>query len=192
MSPLIKEKSLLNLSMLIRLNENIQLEPVTLESHSKLMELIYRIYPPAYKHLWKNEDCSFYINTFYNPLQLQKELLEKDAEYYFVIYKKRPVGICRIQFNKPLNDINKATYINRIYLGSEAQGKGVARTIFNWIEIKAKENNNNLLWLKAMDTQEQAIKFYLKHHFKINGKTSLDFDLLHKPLRGMYIMTKEL
>lgn len=178
--------------MLIDINKNTQLEPVTIDSHSKLIELIQRIYPPAYKHLWKNEDCSFYVNTFYNYKQLQKELLEKDAEYYYVIYNAKTVGICRIQFNKPLNNVKTATYINRIYLGIEAQGKGVAKSLINWIEIIAKENNSNLLWLKAMDTQEQALKFYTKHHFKIKDKTNLDFNLLHKKLRGMFIMTKEL
>ena len=174
------------------LNKNLQLETITIDSHSKLVTLIQRIYPPAYKHLWKNEDCSFYINTFYNLEQLQKELLEKDAEYYFVIYKDKPVGICRIQFSEPLNANKKATYIHRIYLGIEAQGKGVAKTIFNWIETRAKANNTNLLWLKAMNTQEQALKFYTKQGFQISGKTSLNFDLLHKPLRGMLIMTKEI
>ena len=101
-------------------------------------------------------------------------------------------SICRIQFNKPLNDNKSATYINRIYLGTEAQGKGVAKAIFNWIEIKAKTKNNKLLWLKAMDTKEQAITFYHKQGFKIVGKTSLDFQLIHANLRGMHIMTKEL
>lgn len=177
---------------MITLNKNIQLEHITIYSQSRLLSLIQRIYPTVYKHLWKNEDCSFYINKFYNPKQLQKELLEKDSEYYFIIYNNKTVGICRIQFNKPLNVNKTEVYINRIYLGSEAQGKGVAKTIFNWIEIRAKEKKCELLWLKVMDTQKQAIKFYTKQDFKVNSKTSLDFNLLHKPLRGMYIMTKEL
>ncbi|WP_299254306.1 GNAT family N-acetyltransferase [uncultured Lacinutrix sp.] len=174
------------------LNENIQLETVTISSHLNLVELVQRIYPPAYKHLWKNEDCSFYVDTFYNIANLKLELSNKNAEYYFIIYKNKPVGICRIQFNEPLNNLKNGTYIHRMYLGVEAQGKGVAKTIFNWIETRAKEKNSTFLWLKAMDTQEQAIKFYTKNHFKITGKTSLDFDLLHKPLRGMLIMSKEI
>ncbi|WP_055436539.1 GNAT family N-acetyltransferase [Lacinutrix algicola] len=177
---------------MINLNKNVQLETVTIGSPINLVDLIQRIYPPAYKHLWKNEDCSFYFDTFYNLEHLQKELLEKNAEYYFVIYKNNPVGIFRIQFNEPLNNLKTGTYIHRIYLGVEAQGKGVAKTIFKWIKTRAKANNNTFLWLKAMDTQEQAVKFYTKNHFKITGKTSLDFDLLHKPLKGMLIMSKEI
>lgn len=177
---------------MINLSDNIQLEVVTANKHSKLVSLIQRIYPPVYKHLWKNEDCSFYINKFYNPEQLLKELLEKDAEYYFIIYNTKTVGICRIQFNKSLKDNKRATYINRIYLGIEAQGKGVAKQVFNWIEKCALKNNNKLLWLKVMDTQNQALNFYKKQGFNISGTTTLDFDLLHKHLRGMYIMSKEL
>lgn len=177
---------------MINLNKDIQLKPVTIELHSKLIELLQRIYPPAYKHLWENEDCSFYINKFYNIKQLKKELLEKNAKYYFIIHNTKTVGIFRVVFNKPFKNINNATYINRIYLGKEAQGKGVAKKIFNWTEKAAKENNNHLLWLKVMDTQEQALKFYSKNNYKIHGKTSLEFNLLHKPLRGMFIMYKEL
>ena len=108
---------------MINLSENVQLETVTINSHLNLVELIQRIYPPAYKHLWQNEDCSFYVDTFYNIANLKLELSNKNAEYYFIIYKNKPVGICRIQFNEPLNNLKNGTYIHRMYLGIEAQGK---------------------------------------------------------------------
>lgn len=179
---------------MINLSTNLQLEPITIAKHTRLVTLIKRIYPPAYKHLWKNEDCSFYINTFYTLENLTLELNDKNAEYYFVNYKAKSAGIVRIQYNLPVINKTKTTglYINRIYLGEEAQGKGVAKQLIHWVEKRAHAKNTKTLWLKAMDTQQQAIKFYTKQGFIIDGKTSLDFELLHKPLRGMHIMTKDL
>ncbi|WP_452596828.1 GNAT family N-acetyltransferase [Pontimicrobium sp. MEBiC01747] len=178
----------------VRLSNNLQLTPVTISSQSKLYKLMETIYPPVYKHLWVNEDCSFYINLFYSKKPLEKELLEPDSHYYFVEYNNETVGIIRIRHNQtsPNSFSRLSTYINRIYLGTQAQGKGVAKQLFHWITTQAIAHNNNVLWLKAMDTQKQALKFYLKEGFTITGKSHLNFELLHEPLRGMVIMQKEL
>ena len=84
----------------------------------------------------------------------------------------------------------KSTYLNRIYLGEEAQGKGVAQQLFNWTENCAKQNGCNLIWLKVMDTQKQALRFYEKQGYKLGEPTNLDFELIHPNLRGMYTMYK--
>lgn len=179
---------------MIILSNNLQLHPVTLSDQSKLYRLIEVIYPPVYKHLWVNEDCSFYINLFYSKTPLENELSESDSEYYFVVYNNETVGIIRTRYNQPNPEKTNylSTYINRIYLGKQAQGKGIAKQLFYWITQRALAHNNTLLWLKAMDTQMQALRFYEKEGFTIIGKTHLEFELLHKHLRGMVIMEKTL
>ncbi|WP_299891872.1 N-acetyltransferase [uncultured Lacinutrix sp.] len=179
---------------MINLNKHIQLETITAKKHSRLVSLIKRIYPPVYKHLWKNEDCNFYINTFYSVENLKLELSDTNAEYYFINYNSKTSGIVRIKYNETFSKEpnTPALYINRIYLGKEAQGKGVAKQVFNWIEKSAVKHNTKLLWLKVMNTQNQALNFYKKQDFRICGTTALTFDLLHEDLRGMYLMSKEL
>ena len=178
--------------MQIKLSDNLQLQPINLNDQLKLMSLLHRIYPPVYKHLWKNEDCSFYFEKFFNPDNLHKELSIKDADYHFVVYNLKTVGILRVQYNKQFLDLpdKSSAYIHRIYLGEEAQGKGVAKQLFEWIEERASINGNDLLWLKVMDTQQQALRFYQKEGFVISGTTKLKFELLKDHLRGMYLMYK--
>lgn len=180
--------------MTIKLAKNIELQAITIKDQPKLQALMTRIYPPAYKHLWRDEDCNFYINNFYSQEQLAKELAESKATYHFVMFNSECVGIVRVQFNKPYLEFaeKQATFINKIYLGDTAQGRGVAATILEWIRDCAKNQGSDLIWLKAMDSQAQALGFYKKHGFRISGTTRLDFELLHKPLRGMYIMHQEL
>ena len=184
----------LEMSETIILSESLQLQPVTLNDQSKLYQLIEVIYPPVYKHLWANEDCSFYINLFYSKTPLENELLESDSDYYFVVYNNETVGIIRVRYNQtnPEASNHLSTYINRIYLGKKAQGKGIAKQLFHWIRQRALDHNNTLLWLKAMDTQTQALRFYEKEGFKVTGTTRLEFNLLHEHLRGMVIMEKVL
>jgi len=180
--------------MQIILSDAIRLQPITINDQKKLFALMESIYPPAYNHLWVNGDCSFYLNLFYSKGPLQEELSEKDADYHFVVYNEETIGIVRAQYNQTSIDgtNQKATYVNRIYLGRQAQGKGVAKQLLQWVTERALLHENHSLWLKAMDTQEQALRFYKKEGFEICGKTSLNFELLHESLRGMFIMQKEL
>lgn len=179
---------------MISISKDIELQDVKIEDQTKLMALLSRIYPPAYKHLWINEDCSFYLNKFYSYHNLKMELKDDNARYYFVYYNSKLVGIFRFIYNTIFEDSNvkQSTYLNRIYLGIEAQGKGVAHQLLVWMEQHVKTKNNTLIWLKAMDTQTQALRFYEKEGYQYGNPTQLDFKLLKPELRGMHKMFKQL
>ena len=174
---------------MIKINQSISLEAIKQSDQVDLYALMSRIYPPSYKHLWAHEDCSFYLNTFYNLENLKTELKDLDSEYYFIFYNKNLSGILRLEHNKLLFN-KKTTYLNRIYLGEEAQGKGIAKLICDWSETQAKNNQSKSIWLKAMDTQEQALKFYKKQGYIKVDTSRLDFSLLKKDLRGMIVFEK--
>jgi GNAT superfamily N-acetyltransferase len=177
---------------MISISEDIQLQNIKIEDQGELMTLLSQIYPPAYKYLWVNEDCEFYLNKFYTVENLKLELSDQNAAYYFVYFKCQLVGIFRFVHSETFKDFPEhlATFIHRIYLGEEVQGKGVARQLFYWVEQKAKEKGNSLIWLKAMDTKQQALRFYEKQNFKYGSKSQLDFELIHNDYRGMYSMYK--
>ena len=100
----------------------------------------------------------------------------------------------RVHFNKPLTTKSEMSgcYLHRIYLGEEAQGKGIANELMNWVEQKAKLKGNDLIWLEAMDTQEQALRFYKKQGFMNSHKAYLDFEPLLDHYRGMDVLYKSL
>ncbi len=177
---------------MITITDTIQLQNIQIGHYSKLKALIERIYPPAYKHLWVNEDCSFYINKFFSIENFKLELSDTNAEYYFVIYKSNIVGIFRFVYNTNFDNFpeTNSTYINRIYLQEATHGKGVAQNLFRWVEEKVMQKNNTLIWLKAMDSQNQALRFYEKHNYSYGKPTQLDFELIHPNLRGMHTMYK--
>ena len=179
--------------MLIKVSNSIQLQEITLNNQVELYDLMREIYLPMYHHLWEDKG-EWYLNELYLKENLQKELLEENQEYYFVLYEGETIGIVRVISNVDINGFldKKAIMLHRIYLHPKTQGKGIGKELLNWIENISKERNNETLWLKAMDTQEQALLFYQKKGFSIIKKTSLEFTLLHKDLRGMYIMSKSL
>lgn len=162
--------------------------------HQDLVALMNKIYPPAYKHLWKNENCSWYLDKIYNINNFKKELDESNAENYFVIYNSVIVGQIRVLFDKKFKDMpnHHSCYLHRIYLGEEAQGKGIGKKILTWIEERAKQKGNELIWLESMDTQTQALRFYQKQGFIKSSTVPLDFELMHEPLRGLILFYKPL
>lgn len=179
---------------MISISDHIQLQDIKIEDQPKLMTLLKSIYPPAYKHLWINEDCRFYFDQFYSLKNLKLELADTNAFYYFVIYRSNLVGIFRFVYDDGYNDFpeKQAAYLNRIYLSEEAQGKGVAHQLFLWAEHKMKEKGHSLIWLKAMDSQKQALRFYEKQGYSYGSRTQIDFDLIHPHLRGMHTLYKHL
>lgn len=179
---------------MISISEFIQLQSISINDQSKLMALMQRIYPPAYKYIWKNENCDFYFERFYSENNLQIELNEKNAEYYFVSFKDNLVGILRIHFNKVLKSMpeKSACYINRIYLAEEAQGKGIANELFKWVEQKANQKGIGIIWLEAMDSKAQALQFYQKQGFLKSHEAHLNFEPLVDLYRGMVVLYKTL
>jgi GNAT superfamily N-acetyltransferase len=179
---------------MIVISDAIQLKLISVRDHSKLLELVKQIYPPAYKHMWKNDDCGFYFEKFYSLDNLNKELAEAESEYYFIYYKTHLDGILRMHFNKALKTKpeTSACYLHRIYLSEDAQGKGIGQKLLSWVEQRAKSKGDELLWLEAMDTQQQALRFYKKQGFTESHKAYLDFEPLRDRFRGMDVLFKVL
>ena len=179
--------------MLTQVSNTIKLQKISLINHIDLTDLMQEIYVPMYHHLWEDKG-EWYLNELYSKENLKKELLEENQEYYFVLYKEENIGILRIISNIDFNGFpnKKALMLQRIYLHPKTQGKGLGKELLNWIENISKKRNIKTLWLNAMDTQEQALLFYQKKGFSIIKKTPLEYSLLHKHLRGMYVMTKSL
>jgi GNAT superfamily N-acetyltransferase len=179
--------------MQIQVSNSIKLEDISLINHGDLTDLMREIYPPMYHHLWEDKG-EWYLKELYSKENLQKELLEENQEYYFVLYKEENIGILRMISNVDFNGIpdEKSIMLHRIYLHPKTQGKGLGKELLNWIENISKERKKETLWLKAMDTQEQALHFYQNSGFSIIKKTTLEFSLLYIHLRGMYVMSKNL
>lgn len=179
---------------MISISKTLQLKAITHNDYIKLNQLMQRIYPPAYKHFWKNENCSWYLDKCYGITNFNSELEDTNACYYFIIYNGLTVGIIRIVYNKSIKQFPNqlTTYLHRIYLGEDAQGKGIAKQLFIWVEKQVLKKNNTVIWLEAMDTKQQALKFYQKEGFKKLEYYKLDFKRIHKHLRGMHLMYKSL
>ncbi|MCH3881330.1 MULTISPECIES: GNAT family N-acetyltransferase [Tenacibaculum] len=171
---------------MIKVTENIQLQPILSSDSDRLFTLMKEVYPLAYAHFWQ-DNGDWYVNTQYSKENILKELSQEKTEYYFVLFKGEIIGNFRIIWDEELEGLSeeKQVKLHRIYLHKNTQGNGIGKTLLSWLDKKAKEKGYTIIWLDAMDAQPQAFQFYKKLGYKYHSHTFLPFDLLHDEVRKM-------
>ena len=139
---------------MIRVSENIILKPILNSDTKTLFQLMKEIYPLAYSHFWKDKG-TWYLNSQYSEKNILKELSQKNADYYFVIYKNEIIGNFRIIWDEKLDglSIKQQVKLHRLYLHQKIHGKGIGKQLISWLEEKSIHKNYKAIWLDTMDAK---------------------------------------
>jgi GNAT superfamily N-acetyltransferase len=175
------------------LSAELSLTPVQYHDQGELCELMQRIYPPVYAHMWP-DGGQWYLESQYNERQLAGELGEEGAEYHFVRLHDRAVGILRLVDDRPLPDRpdRRGSKLHRLYLDPAIHGRGVGRAVMDWAIRTRAAAGLDLFWLEAMDSAAAALAFYERMGFRRTAPFELDMPLMYPGCRGMHRMAVEL
>ena len=177
---------------MIKINQNISLQPITKKDCEILYSLMKEIYPPAYSHFW-NDEGGWYVKSQYSELNVLKELSEEKAAYYFVLFKNEIIGNFRVVWDNKLKDLSgKQVKLHRLYLHPKTQGNGIGKQLLYWLEEKSKKEGYSIIWLDAMNEQPQAFQFYKKQGYIYHSHCFLDFKLLKNEVRKMSQLYKKI
>ena len=181
------------MSSILKISDTISLIAITLTDADVLLDLMRKIYTPPYRHLWE-DNGQWYVEKTFCKASLEKEMAELNASYYFVTHYKEIIGVLRFIHDVTFIDFKnlKSTKLHRIYLDPTTHGKGIGKLLMDWTATEAIKNDSQLLWLEAMDTQEQALVFYKKLGYQISSDFRLTFELMQTHLRGMLRMYLDL
>lgn len=173
--------------------DGIGLSPITVTDALTLNQLMKRIYPPIYQHLWPDQG-RWYLDHAYGMAAIKQDLQEEDASYWFVKKESERIGILRLKTyaTLPEEPFRAALQLHRIYLGPALIGQGFGQRLLAFTREKAQALGKELLWLEVMDSQQAAIRFYEKNGFRICGAFRLPYEQMYPQLRGMYRMKLEL
>jgi diamine N-acetyltransferase len=172
-----------------------------------LSKIAARAYQDHYPYLWIDEGV-WYIEKMYNAAQLLSEIKDPNVTYYIVSQDNTHLGFIKLKKDYPLSigasglpfgfgegstiALTNALYLERIYFVKEATGKGIGHICFDFIEKIAVSEKKDSLWLMAMDSSTDAMRFYEKQGFKKCGTWVLDFKRLKPELRAMTMLYKKL
>ena len=126
--------------------------------------------------------------------QLETELADEASRFYIARLDGENVGFMKTRTDRslPMVAAEDGLEVERIYLKAAAQGKGIGRMLIDQAVSDGRDVGRRVLWLKAMDTSDDAIAFYEKMGFAKFGGERLDYELLKPELRGMFWMKREI
>lgn len=172
---------------------NIQIIPCTLADLHTLQDIAINSYGDHYLHLWYDGGM-WYIDRCFSDAALKKELEDSNAAFFLVHDADELAGFLKLNINKALEDEQAAESLEleRIYLTKAAAGKGIGKKLIEFTVAFSRERNKHTIWLKAMDSSSDAIKFYEQNGFQQCGTYTLDFEQMKPACRGMVVMKMEL
>lgn len=171
-------------------HEDIQLKRLDVADAALLSAIATNVYSEHYADTWQ-DNGEWYLQTYLSVSRLAKELQDANAWFFLVSYKQEAVGFLKLNIDKPLPGVQKNSLeLERIYLKKSASGNGIGTHLLHFAFEIAVQQNKELVWLKAMDTSPDAVRFYKKMGFEICGTHHVDFIQKKEGMRGMYVMQK--
>lgn len=149
-----------------------------------------RAYMDHYLHLWY-DGGAWYMDRSFSADVLRKELEDSHARFFIVYLASEPVGFLKLNVARPspCNGVN-ALELERIYLEKKATGRGVGKAAMQFVIEQARQADEQFIWLKAMDTSQDALGFYRRMGFEPCGTDRLSFEVMKEELRGMIVLQR--
>ena len=171
----------------------IKFTPCTITDLHTLQDIAINSYGDHYLYLWYDGGM-WYVDQSFNDAALKKELEDSNVAFFLIYDGEELVGFLKLNINKALDgeSEDESLELERIYLTKSAAGKGIGRKAVEFTAAFAQERNKRLIWLKAMDSSEAAIRFYEQNGFQKCGTYSLDYEQMKPEYRGMVVLKMEL
>lgn len=144
------------------------------EDLPRLREISIETFTDTFKDQNSPENLKAYLEKAFNTEQLEKEWAHSSSEFYFVYFYDELAGLLKVNMNdaqtEPMG--NDSLEIERIYIRSQFQRKGLGQYLINQAMEIAKTHNKKRLWLGVWEKNENAICFYEKLGFVQTGAHS--------------------
>ncbi len=143
----------------------------------KLSILFKTVYIQTYGINGVSDEFANFITKQFSVERL-RSLIEMNPDTIIVAdYIGNLVGVVEIEFNKkcPIGNII-APELNKLYILEWFCGKGIGNNLLTEAENLLKLKGINEMWLWVLVSNERAIAFYEKHHFKHIGHATFQME----------------
>lgn len=170
---------------------NINIVKCTLEDSRDLQEISYDTFEETFGSQNSPENMSAYLEKAFNIKQVEKELSNPLSYFFFVYFHDEIAGYLKVNTGdaQSENMDDDAMEIERIYIKSKFQKRGLGKYLFNKAMNIAREKNKKKIWLGVWEKNERAIAFYEKLGFVQIGSHSF---FMGDEEQTDYIMVKTL
>lgn len=150
-----------------------------------IQQLTEQIWRPTYKELLTPEQIDYMLEMMYSTATLTDQIVVQQHQFLVLYDDQRPIGFAAYS----TTDETGVYKLQKIYLHSDYQGKGIGKLLLDDVIEKVKSENATILELDVK-RDNKARFFYEKQGFSIvkekdtdigNGYWMLDY-VMRRPL----------
>lgn len=141
---------------------------------ARLSQLMRDLFVAAYRHCSTSRNVAAFLEANYGHAQQRAELEDPAIETMVVEQGDAWLGFAQLRFGKPAPPgvtLPHGAELGRIYLGPQAQGRGIGSALLREIERRARARGRDGLWLNVWQEAPQALAFYRREGFEPCGTT---------------------
>lgn len=149
-----------------------------------ISRVISKTWEETYGHTVPPEDMALYLETKVSESAFSKELKKEDERFVlaFVPSQSPPqdippipllqlAGIAQLSLKSSLPEVTLPHHIElqRLYVSSSHHGSGVASALMRQVEVQARAEGAQSIWLGTWENAHRAVAFYRKCGFETVG-----------------------
>jgi len=146
----------------------VEIKKVSSSELAVLTDIARSTFDRTFRHL--NDPLHFdtYMAEAFSEEQFRAEYEDANSLFYLVWEDDNPIGYMKLNRGaaQTEHDMEDAIEIQRIYLSSESQGKGIGRMLVERAKAIVIEEGCSTLWLGVWEKNDASIKFYERMGFK--------------------------
>lgn len=164
----------------------ITISVATSKDYKKIQEIAHQTWPETYGTILSKEQLDFMLDAFYSEAALNDSVVFK--RHHFLLAKEDDVVLGFASYEHNYEENNR-TRIHKIYVLPQTQGKGVGKTLIDFIQKLAIDISSKALSLNV-NRFNKAYTFYQKNGFEVIKE--VDIEIGHGYLMEDYVMEKQL
>ncbi len=145
-----------------------------LEDLQVLREISIETFNDTFSNQNSADNMKAYLDRAFTSTQLEQELANRSSQFYFIWCDEEIAGYLKVNVNDAQSEKmgDEFLEIERIYIRSKFQRKGLGKYLIDKAIEIAEEQNKKSIWLGVWEKNEKAIRFYNKLGFVQTGAHS--------------------
>ena len=143
------------------------IKPITTSDVEKLQKVSRETFKATFDPYTAPNDMVRFLEEDYETVKLVKEIENPNSRFYFLMVQNEIAGYLKINVGDAQTEHlrENALEVERIYLRSSFQHRGLGNVLLDFAEKTAREEDKDYMWLGVYEKNVPAQHFYKRHGF---------------------------
>ena len=143
------------------------IKPTTTSDVEKLQKVSRETFKATFDPYTAPNDMVRFLEEDYETVKLVKEIENPNSRFYFLMVQNEIAGYLKINVGDAQTEHlrENALEVERIYLRSSFQHRGLGNVLLDFAEKTAREEGKDYMWLGVYEKNVPAQHFYKRHGF---------------------------